>query len=63
MTSGSPSEARSLFPEAMGPRGGGGERPFSNSGSARTAASSPEGAQMNAEVFRRRKLELSHFSG
>ena len=52
----SPSEARSLFPEVRGLRRGGGERPFSNSGSARTEASSQEGAEMKVAVFRRRKL-------
>jgi hypothetical protein len=49
MTSRSPSEARSLFPpEPRGLRGRGGERPFSNSESARSAANSRErGSEMN----------------
>ena len=58
MTGRSPSEARSLFPRGL--RGRGGERPFSNCESARSAANWRErGSEMNHEDFRRSKCAKS----
>jgi hypothetical protein len=57
MTNRSPSEARrSVPPEPRGLRGRGGERPFSNCESARSAANRRErGSEMSPEDFGRSK--------